>query len=377
MVRELDQIDRDPRLGDVYPNLALNMETMLRRLHGRISGCFARAEPRERALQYLLGLAGGSGVDAAGRRNVASYSREARADGAQRLLTTAQWDDADARRKLREVVRSSVGAAGCLYVVEATFPKKGNAPAGVEHQYRPENGRAQNCQCALFLLHVTPDIRLFMLDLGLYLPPAWITDRDRRARGRIPDGLTYRSKSAIARDLVLSAMDDGFRPDRVYLSLHCRDNPGVLEALQQRQIPHLAGLNLDELGRVARIDAAVPAMRDDARRSGDTAQRGREALPRGPVTVRFPPANSRDGRGASPYYQARAGYPMFTNDVVRSIAERRYVERRWKDIRSEIRMDRYEVRSWRGWYRHMTFAMTVQLANELTSAGPADGELGA
>jgi hypothetical protein len=361
MTWELDRLQGDSRLGAICSSLETKSEAMLWRLHASISSCFARAEPRERALQYLLGLAGFSDDKGAGRRNVASYSQETRADGAQRLLTTVQWDDASARRRLREVVRSSVGGAGHLLVVEVTFPKKGNTSAAVEYQYRPESGRPRNCQSALVLLHITPGGRLFILDLCLYVPPSWISDSSRRARGRIPDGLDYRSRPAMALDMIRMAVNDGFRPDRVYLSMQHRDKAILLESLRQRQIPHLAGLNAEELDSLNRSESApVPW----AGSSG------------GPVTTRSASASSRDGLDTIPYHRAGASYPLSNADLIRGSAELRYVERRWRTIRRAIQMDRYEVRSWRGWHRHMTFVMMVQLANELATIGPVDGDAG-
>jgi SRSO17 transposase len=40
--------------------------------------------------------------------------------------------------------------------------------------------------------------------------------------------------------------------------------------------------------------------------------------------------------------------------------------RHWAAVRDDVKLDRYEVRSWRGWNRHMTLAMVAQAAVELS-----------
>lgn len=70
--------------------------------------------------------------------------------------------------------------------------------------------------------------------------------------------------------------------------------------------------------------------------------------------------------GSRPVYHAEAGRPLTDADLLRGIAELQAAERRWRETSDAIRLGWYEVRSWRGWYRHMTLAMTVQIANELT-----------
>jgi uncharacterized alpha-E superfamily protein len=59
-------------------------------LHERVAPRFARAEPRQRVLAYLKGLAGVSE-----RKNswqLAEAAGEATPDGMQRLLNAADWD---------------------------------------------------------------------------------------------------------------------------------------------------------------------------------------------------------------------------------------------------------------------------------------------
>ena len=59
-------------------------------LHGRLSGCFARVEPRQQARKYLTGL-----MSDLPRKNcwtLAEHAGDATPDRMQRLLNDAVWD---------------------------------------------------------------------------------------------------------------------------------------------------------------------------------------------------------------------------------------------------------------------------------------------
>src|SRR5437763_16728960 len=71
----------------------------LDRLHARIAPRFARPEPRRRALAILHG-----GLSTTSRENggqLGEHARKARADGRQRLLSSAVWGTDGVRGDLR------------------------------------------------------------------------------------------------------------------------------------------------------------------------------------------------------------------------------------------------------------------------------------
>nr|WP_198151816.1 transposase [Kibdelosporangium sp. MJ126-NF4]CTQ97166.1 Mobile element protein [Kibdelosporangium sp. MJ126-NF4] len=346
---------------------ASSLEFCLRTVHSRLSPCFARAEPRMRALNYMFGLANIVKKPSAGRRNIATYESEYRADGAQRLLTTARWDDAEVRRKLREMARAAAAEGGDFYITEATFAKKGNRAVAVDLQFSSENGRAQNCQNAVALLYVSPDRKVFLLDIDLYLPPAWSENERLRKQGNIPPEVRHRSKSAIASDMIQRAIADDFRPRRIYLSLNCPNKLRLLMLLQQQQIPHLTWLTSAELGQLEEpvvTDARAVA---GARTELTARQMPRQRMSPMAVTLTPSPAYAATGkRGSTSYFRACMHHPLSPNGMGHAMAEMRHLDRRWRAIRTRSQLDRYEVRGWVGWHRHMTLAMAVQFASELT-----------
>lgn len=359
------------RSGGEQASSAQALEFCLRQLHSRLSPCFARAEPRTRALNYMFGLAGISEKALKGRRNVATYASEDRADGAQRLLTTARWDDAAVRQKLREIARSASTELGDFYLTELTFAKKGNRAVAVDVQFSAEAGRAQNCQNAVALLFVTPDKQAFLLDIELYLPPAWAEDEGLRRRGAIPPGVHHRSKSAIAAEMMSRAIASGFRPRRVYLSVSCTDKRRLLTLLQRHRMPYLTSLSVAEVSQLAEQDPEA-TLRDWPGFPLQGWAKPPEASP--PLVVTHTPAaeNGTGRRHGAGYVRACARHPLSAPEMDHAIAELRRLEQRWRSVRHRAKLDRYEVRSWRGWHRHMTLAMAVQLAGELADA--AEGE---
>ena len=114
-------------------------------LHARIAPRFARAEVRERAQRYRIGLR-----DCVERKNgwqLAEVIGERGAKGAQRLWNAATWDANGVCDDLREYVVEHRGdaASGVLIVDETGFLKKGTKSCGVTRQYTGTAGGTVNC----------------------------------------------------------------------------------------------------------------------------------------------------------------------------------------------------------------------------------------
>ena len=71
-------------------------------LHGRLSGCFARVEPRQQARKYITGL-----MSDLPRKNcwtMSEHAGDATPDRMQRLLNDAVWDTTAAMGVIRRFV---------------------------------------------------------------------------------------------------------------------------------------------------------------------------------------------------------------------------------------------------------------------------------
>ena len=175
----------------------------LEEVHARIGGRFARAEPRARVLAYLRGLLGQ--LERKNGWTLAEAAGEVSPDGMQRLLRTADRDAEAVRDELRGYVVERLGPDGVLIVDETGFIKKGARSAGVARQY---TDKIDNCQIGVFCAYATPAGRA-LIDRELYLPRAWVDDRDRARAAGIGDDVGFATKPELARRMLQRALDAG------------------------------------------------------------------------------------------------------------------------------------------------------------------------
>src|ERR671930_438577 len=169
----------------------------LDRLHGRISGRFARAEPRARVREYVSGLV--AGLERKNGWSLAEHAGDASPDGMQRLLRRADWDVDGVHDDVRDYVIEHLGdAQGVLIGDETGFLKKGVRSAGVQRQYSGTAGRTENSQIGVFLAYATGRGRT-LIDRRLYLPTSWTDDRERCRRAGIDDGVAFETKVVMAK----------------------------------------------------------------------------------------------------------------------------------------------------------------------------------
>ncbi|MFS8099457.1 IS701 family transposase [Lentzea alba] len=333
---------------------------------------FGRAEPRRRMWTYLLSL---PSAYSEGRRNgnqFGTYDGEQRADGVQRLLTSAQWDEEAVRNDLRALISRVGGASGgALFVSEVAFPKKGSQAVAVERQYCVETEKHENCQIGIILSYFTASGQAFVLDRELYLPKTWAGDAARRKRAGIPEDVVYRSKSVIAAEMIERTIRSGIVPRWVGHAIQCPDKQTFRRIMQRNHIPHVMAVTPGELSRMR------------PQQEGHTALRAlggkppvRETLTYGSTTLaqsRMPGA-APEGFGhfhvvASSEEQAH--YLAFSKQGTK-LAELAQVVEVLRNSRAycsrakqEIGLGYYEVRSWRGWYRHITLVIAAYTAMEM------------
>jgi hypothetical protein len=372
-------------------------EFWLRKVFGYISPNFSRAEPRRRAWTYIRQLTDDSTQARGCRRHLASYALERRADGAQRLLTTARWDEAAVRKDLWTLAMTHFGACGgTLYVTEAAFVKRGSKAAAVERQFSTDSRRLENCQIAVLLFCRAPTGHLLLIDSDLYIPLTWAQDPERCRQAGIPDGVRYRTKSEIAAGLIERALDTGFAPAWTSYSVECPNSSVLRRALRSVGIPHFMRLTSAEFAGLTRHQRAYRLL--GAETAPDTRADPRPELRPGarpgtrwPMSVRggdgghvdrsagfevsyasYAPAHARTAEWGHYYGYARGS--LSAASMSRLVSEQNQTNLEWRRTREDIRLDHYEVRSWRGWQRHMTLAMVVNTAMELASLKPARAE---
>ena len=125
--------------------------------HARIGHRLARAEARERAGRYLVGL-----LERVERKNgwqLAEVIGESGPRGVQRLLSAATWDTDGVRDDLRDYVVAHLGdeATGVLIVEETGFLQQGRTSCGGARHYSGTAGATEHYQGGVFLAYASQD----------------------------------------------------------------------------------------------------------------------------------------------------------------------------------------------------------------------------
>ncbi len=168
----------------------------LRQLHARLACHFARPEPFARALCFVQAIL--STVERKNGWQVAEQAHEATPYGMQRLLSQAVWDEDGVRDDLRAFALHQVGSRHLIVAIdESGFLKRGTHSAGVGTQHYGPTGDLRNCQVGVFLSLVT-DAGHTLIDRELYLPRDWTDDPQRGLRAGIPATVPFRTKPQLA-----------------------------------------------------------------------------------------------------------------------------------------------------------------------------------
>jgi SRSO17 transposase len=359
-----DMVDQDTAVG---PGGAAYLHDLERRL----APYFERTEPRQRAMTYLRGL-----LSPAERKNswqLAEISGDATPYAFQHLLRRALWDPEAVRDELRHYIVQHLGDPEAVLVLDETgFLKKGRHSAGVARQYSGTAGKVDNCQIGVFLGYASP-LGHALLDRELYLPEEWTADRERCRQAGIPDERRFATKPQQAQQMLARTLAAGVPArwvtgDSVYGN--DRRLRMWLEAQPQAYVLAVSGQEyvwLDWRQRqVKTILAALPEDGWTQLSAGDGTKGPRWydwrwlplADPVHPAWRRWLLVRrSLSMPTALTAYVVFAAQATTLEEVVRVAGTRWTIESGFEAAKSEVGLDHYEVRSWTGWYRHITLAM--------------------
>jgi SRSO17 transposase len=358
----------------------------LEELHQRIAARFARAEPRDRVRTYIRGLL--AGLERKNGWTLAEFAGQISPDGMQRLLRTADWDVDAVRDDLRDYVMDHLADRdGVLIIDDTGFLKKGLRSAGVQRQYSGTAGRTENCQIGVFLAYASRRGRAF-IDRELYLPASWTDDRPRCRQAGIPDEVAFATKHQLAKNMLTRALEAGTPFTWVTADEAYGQAKSLRVWLEQRDVFHVLATRRTDtvitLGlREQRIDEVVAALPAQAwrRRSCGSGAHGRRVYAWARVPIR--PWRAA-GRGhwvlarrslADPadiaYYVCYGPARTTLDELLRVAGSRWAIEECFQAAKNEAGLDHYQVRTYVGWYRHVTLSM---LAHAYLAATAADAK---
>jgi len=342
----------------------------------RIGPLFERSETRERVRSYLHGLL--SPIKRKNSWQLAEEAGELKPYGMQYLLDRARWDADKMRDILQEYVREKLGDENGIGALDETgFLKKGKKSVGVQRQYSGTAGRIENCQLGVFLSYTSPKGHT-LIDRELYLPKSWIAEPERCREADVPEDVKFATKPELAIKMIQHALDVGlvfawFVGDSVYGS-----SRKLRTFLEERRKAHALAVSCKEhvvvAGKQHRVDELAAALEPN-----DWQCLSAGAGSKGPRLYNWAAIELQDagiagwshflvirqtmktGEKAPETTYVLVFAPVGTSlqKMVEVIGDRWTVEECFKNGKSEVGLDEYEVRSWQGWYRHITLCMVA------------------
>ncbi|GAA5072250.1 IS701 family transposase [Nocardia iowensis] len=338
---------------------------------------FTRPEPRNRALQYVRALADPEVRKTA--NGIANSLGEKRADGLQRMLSSAAWD-ADAVRDALQahLLGGSAGNVRVFGAAEYNFIKKGASSVGVGPQYSRRTGRLENCQTGLFVVQTGNGADL-IADRELYLPEFWLKDKLKCCRTKIPHTVRYRSKEESIMAMMRRIKQIRWYCDDWFVCTEPLDGKQLATSLEHDEIPYvlqqpnclqqlrMAGVSMDLLTR--------PSWTQWVEKGAVHSQWLRIRIPDSEVrpmrrwllVERVLPRRSdklRTYRCFGPEHtdlETLVAVALNGGSAARTLAA----------ACESVGLDAYEVRQWPSWYRHITLAM---LAHFCLNSAPATAQ---
>jgi len=285
---------------------------------------------------------------------------------------------------------------------ETAFPKAGTSSVGVARQYCGTLGKIANCQVAVSL-HWSSAEMSCPLGWRLYLPEKWVDDPALRARGKIPEEVTYQSKTELALALLDAALLWQVPKLPVVADSAYGNDFDFRGALRERALDYAVAVEPStkvwkEDPNAVPVPAAKPTGRPrrfapvSAFAEPQDLRTLAQELPasawqkvtwragsKGPMVSRFARLKvwAAHGWKAQKHLQRVAEWllvewpegaptprdywltqldqePPGLRRLVRTARARWRVEQDYRELKEELGLDHYEGRHWLGWHHHVT-----------------------
>lgn len=206
----------------------------LRGFHEIFSDCFSRSESRDHFFHYMVGQF--SELERKSIEPIALAVKEGNIRAMQRFVSEALWDDGKILYKYRSMVNDDLGDPnGVLIFDETGFIKKGDDSVGVSKQYCGSIGKIENCQVGVFAAYASPQ-GYALIDKRLFIPEKWFSDDYalRREKCELPDDITFISKAQLAAQMLKDIYEEKQIPFKyVVADSFYGSNPDFIQAVEQ------------------------------------------------------------------------------------------------------------------------------------------------
>ncbi|MBA2647771.1 MAG: IS701 family transposase [Pyrinomonadaceae bacterium] len=388
-------------IGNLAPRDVAKVAEELVAYHDQFADLYKRREQRQWAEFYLQGQLSDLERKTVEPMVLALKGRDANAIRAvQQFLGEGTWEDQAMLERREKLVAQDIGEPDGVLICDGSgFPKKGEYSVGVARQYCGALGKIANSQQGVFVVYVSSRGHTFV-DRRLYLPQVWFSEAyaEKRKRCGVPLDLEFHTEPELALAMVSGVVERKQLPFQwVAADEHYGMNPAFLDGLNKRgrwyfaevpkntmvwpeaveiMAPGKGPLGAPRKGPVvapgtpkAQAVEQIGAEVSDAAWRRHTIKEGS----RGPITADFAFVRATAKRGRRPghavwiifrrglepgaeikYYLSNAPADCARTTLVRISGLRWPVETALEEAKSELGMDHYETRTWRGWHHQMT-----------------------
>ena len=342
----------------------------------RLGSQAPRADTRQQVACYIQSLLGE--VERRNSWQLAEYAGHTTPYAFQHVLGRANWDVEGMRDELRSYVYEYLRASDDALIIDETgFLKQGTHSAGVQRQYSGTAGRVENCQIGVFLGYASEHGHS-LIDRELYLPKEWLNDPKRCDRAGIPTETVFQTKPQLAEGMLRRAFDHGIQARWVVGDAVYGDNRGwrgFLEAQEQGDVLAVSGKEyvwqgMSQIAIRDLIAQHLPPPAQWQRLSAGEGSQGPRLYDWAYLSTHRPLQPGwergvwlRRSLDRSPPITADLVFaPVGTAMAALAVAAgRRWtIETCFRETKDRLGLDEYEVRSWSGWYRHLTLVLAAQ-----------------
>ena len=190
----------------------------LKGFHEQFYDCFHRSESRDHFYKYMAGQF--SPLERKSIEPIALAVKDGNVRAMQRFISDAEWDDENIMTKYRSFINEDLGCPDAALIFDETsFVKKGQDSIGVARQYCGTIGKVDNCQVGVFAAYASEN-GYSMVDKRIFLPEKWFTD-DYRARWkkcRLPEDTVFQTKPQLAVDILNGISGENILPFKYILA---------------------------------------------------------------------------------------------------------------------------------------------------------------
>lgn len=325
------------------------------------------------------------------------------------FVASAPWDDQGLLAIARDYALEQLernGPVGAWVVDDTGIPKKGKHSVGVARQYCGRLGKQENCQVAVSISFANETMSV-PAAWRLYLPKVWADDSVRRDEVGIPRDVVFLEKWRIALHQIDSLLADDIPMAPVVADAGYGDITEFRDELTDRGFSYVVGIKPDTTvwpaGEtplrpkypicIKGCPAKAPG-RDGPQQRPISVCNLAKMLPRnawkdvrwregtkGAMTSRFAMVRVRPAHG-NPHRESRPeewllmewpkNEPAPTKYCLSTVPEdvglpdlvslgkiRWRIERDYQELKSELGLEHYEGRGWRGFHHHGTLCIAA------------------